>query len=370
MGFALIFYVFAFVMSTDIQAHTNCVLEFALGKKPIPTNFLYYLSVYLLSFCSKNINVLLIFSVILLTTTTFFKYYITKTIFCNELAVKTNSEIIIANFSAAFCIAAFSLPLTYFLTHNYYVLTFTPNIWHNSTTIFAMPFVLLLFWISQRQLQEFSKKRLMLIAVLIVINIFIKPSFVFVFMVIYPLFLLKNNGLFTKLFWINLLPLVAAILLVFVQYTLIYTNSQDSGNSVGISPFYLFKQFSKGYNAQFVIVLSTIASFFFPIVVLLKNKHLLKKDIVLYTVSLVIFAIIIACTLVETGSRKSSGNFFWQIFMCSYILFFVCILELLKLLKTNNYHYKKYRFEIIALFAHVLSGFLYFVKITLTSSYY
>jgi len=40
----------------------------------------------------------------------------------------------------------FSLPSVQVFTNKFYYLgQFTPNVWHNSTTIFLMPFALLLF---------------------------------------------------------------------------------------------------------------------------------------------------------------------------------------------------------------------------------
>ncbi|OQX97833.1 MAG: hypothetical protein B6I24_07425 [Bacteroidetes bacterium 4572_128] len=74
-----------------------------------------------------------------------------------------------------------------------------------------------MFWISYKQLLEHKNKRIYIISLLIALNIFSKPSFFLVFVVIYPLFLLYKYKL-SKTFFLNLIPIVFGALLLSVEY--------------------------------------------------------------------------------------------------------------------------------------------------------
>ena len=76
----LIYYYFTFVISTDITLHAQFIKDYAYGNKPFQVNFLYYFTVYLLSFFSSKSSALLVVSVYVLVAMTFLKYFIVKKI--------------------------------------------------------------------------------------------------------------------------------------------------------------------------------------------------------------------------------------------------------------------------------------------------
>jgi hypothetical protein len=82
-----------------------------------------------------------------------------------------------------------------------------------------------------------------------------------------------------------------------------------------------------------------------------------------------IIGLIIANSLYETGSRSLHGNLAWQNVMCSFLLFLVCTLQLLKLIAISPLRWKAYRIEISIFALHFLSGILYFFKVLVTASY-
>ena len=367
-----LYYNFSFNITTDIQQHAQFIINYANGNSPQQVNFLYYYTVYFFSFFSNNPTIILLTSAIILTIATFAKYYITKTILVTQLEFTENKNKRIIAYISFVLLFLISLPAIYFFTNCFYLLTCNPTIWHNSTTIFVMPFVLLLFWNSYLQLQSHSKKRLVIIFILIALNAVTKPSFLFVFFVVYPLFLLQKYEINTKTFWINLLPIACGIIFVILEYYLIYLNSEpkQSTSSIAIYIFHFFIVWSNGNNSYLLFILSILSSFLFPIVLILKNNQLIKSRLILYAISCTFFAILVSVTIIETGNRVYDGNFLWQVFMCSYLLFFSCILELLKLIKQNNFSFKKYFIELFVLTLHFVSGIIYLVNIFQTKIYF
>ena len=87
---------------------------------------------------------------------------------------------------------------------NYFLGKVSPNIWHNSTTIFLMPFAILLFWKSYQVLSGTQKENTLLISMLVILNVFIKPSFFFVYVSVFPILLLFQFGI-SRSFFIKLI---------------------------------------------------------------------------------------------------------------------------------------------------------------------
>ncbi len=113
-------------------------------------------------------------SIAVLSLITLYKYQIVKKIIVSEL---NTSDYKIASIISAVLLFVFALPSVLIFNNLYYLGSFSPNIWHNSTTIFVIPFVILLYRESCQQLLPFNSKRLWIIVLLILINVCIKPSF-------------------------------------------------------------------------------------------------------------------------------------------------------------------------------------------------
>lgn len=370
----VIYYYLTFKIDTDIPRHAEFIKEYAEGKKEFQVNFLYYLLVYSLSFFSSNIGILYFVSVIVLSIATFLKYFIVKKIIISELFGSYRNINLVSTLASFVLIISFSLPSVMIILRKLYSMSLPPNVWHNSTTIAVMPFVILLFWVSVKQLEKFDGKRLIYIGLLIIISAFIKPSFIFVYLFVYPIFLLKNF-LFSRLFWVNLIPVLMAILLIFVEYYLIYLTKSidnDGKSSISINLFYLANiKFANGNVFKIIILLiSTIlSSLLFPLVLLIKNKTLLQIQSIQFAVFCSVVAFIIGNLFVETGDRAFHGNLFWQNIMCSFLLFFICTLHLLKLVALDGFKWVKYKTEITALALHFVFGILYLAKVFITTSY-
>lgn len=368
----LIYYYFTFIIDSDIVDHARIITNYAVDATHLPANFLYYFVVYLFSFFSSNTTVLCWVSVGVLAFATFFKYVLVKKIISSELPASYNNPILLSPLVSFLLLFIFSLPSILIFKGLFCSLSLTPNVWHNSTTIFVMPFVILLFWTSLQQLKEFQVKRLFLITVLIVTTVLIKPSFIFVFVVAYPIFLFKKQ-LFSKLFWINLIPIILAFFIIGIEYYFIYdTSKAEDKSSIAIDLFHIINtRYAHGnWMYSIGVFMSTIVSgFLFPIVLLFRNRVLFKEEMIQFAIMCSIIGLIIGYSLYETGSRSLHGNLTWQNVMCSFLLFLVCIVQLLKLIAANPLRWKAYRIEISIFALHFLSGILYFFKVVVTASY-
>lgn len=179
--------------------------------------------------------------------------------------------------------------------------------------------------------------------------------------------------MFSKLFWINLIPIFLAFLIIIVEYYFIYVASKtEDKSSIAIDLFYIINTRYAHGNWFYILAvfISTIVSgFLFPIVLLFRNRKLLKEEMIRFAILCSIIGLIIGSTLYETGYRSLHGNLGWQNVMCSFLLFLVCTLQLLKLIAANPLRWKSYRIEISIFVLHFLSGILYFFKVLLTASY-
>jgi hypothetical protein len=365
--FVISLVVFALIASqdirTDIQLHTEAILGMLNGTHMIPVNFVYYFSVSALALFQNNMNALLAATVFLLSLAVTLKFLLTRRIIggyltasCSHLS-QPERLIVAASFLLAF---AFSLPATNILQGEFYLGQKPPNVWHNSTTIFMMPFALALFWSSYRQLVDDQDKGIAVIAGLVTANVLVKPHFVWVFAMVYPLLLMSRMGL-KKRFWLNLLPVVwGAIPLgaLFLQRA----NAVEGGLS--ISPFLVWSQSSSN------IPVSVIASSFFPIVYLLFYWRELRRSLLLrYAVLCYLGGVALFVVLTETGPAQFHGNLGWQVIVCNYILFTTVTVLLAEKFTLSGRLEKKDKTIILALLLHVVSGFAYLVKMLATGSY-
>lgn len=223
---------------------------------------------------------------------------------------------------------AFSLP-----TNHIFLGQEPPNVWHNSTTIFVMPFALLLFYFTAQYLRTGERDWLLAAAALALVNVLAKPSFVLPLVVIFPIAaLIRFRG--SRETWEawGLTAFMAALLVG--QYLYIYET--DSGQKlqeaaglistvpshVRIDPFNVWSHYSSS------VPLSFLASFAFPLVALVAyGRRLLEYDLVRYALALLAVSLAIFILLTETGSREFDGNFGWGVIVSSYVVFLATLVR-------------------------------------------
>ncbi len=354
----------------DIHDHASFARDMCTGKIPYTGNFLVYLLVNVFSFFTANVTFTEISLCFLLAFAGTYRYQLSLAKI-NEISGVESSKSWLNILLAISILFVFVIPIPgYFLGDYYmYIGSYSPTVWHNSTILFLFPFALILFDLSNKQLQAFETKRNWLILILIVLNLVIKPSYFLVFICAYPLMLLIQYGL-QKQFWLGILPLVAGMFILIIQYVVIYKISGPAANdssSVVFLPFYKNPELNED---MINIPIAMIFSLFFPILYSLLNiKKLYKNNLFIYTLLSFIFSVLIFFCISETGRRASHGNYYWQIVITTWFCFFVSLLALLKDLKLEGKTLKN-KFLLSVFGIHVLMGIVYFVRILVTGSYY
>jgi hypothetical protein len=166
---ALIFYlILTLPVVTDIQYHVSILQNWINGRSILPATFLYYLTIYAVAFFQNNSQLLLIASAFILAASVTLKFIITRKIIYDS--IKESEKIIYSwhwiSIFSLLLILAFSLPAASNNPNWIYIGQIPPNVWHNSTTIFLMPFALLLFWSSYKQLVNPQNNRIWVLLLL------------------------------------------------------------------------------------------------------------------------------------------------------------------------------------------------------------
>ncbi len=351
-------YIVLFV-DTDIQIHTEALIT-ALSKGFFPIPPLYYITLYSLSILIENLYncVVIVLSVAVAAKYVTSVYIVNKLFEVNKIAVLF-----------AFLSILIVTPINFDIESNFLVGKLGMNIWHNSTTIFLMPFALLLFYQSYLFIENecVSKKRILIISILILLNALSKPSFLLAFAPVFSATVIifhRNN---THKIKIAIGMSLYTTLCVVLEYIYLYVQNPYEANNGGVSFsfMYVWKLYSKN------ILLDSILSLALPIVVfVLFFRRAINKKIYIYAVLLFIVALLIYIFVQETGLRATHGNFGWQVIVCNYILFLISVSIGLEYVKEKGLkNIKSIIFFTVFLF-HFISGILYIMKLTISGNYY
>ena len=224
-----------YLSDTDIPIHARIAKEMLEGGNVLSGNFLLYLLLNIGSLFTGNGISIAVSLIIILSLSETAKYVITREVFKKI----TNANI--SKLCAASLLLVYVIPLLCFLkpfgifqSHvNMYLGYLVPNVWHNSTIIFMMPFSMGLYFLSVKQLREFSVKRNIYMILLSVVCVLVKPSFFFIFVVVWLVMAFWRYK-FMKEFWLSILPILAGGICTLYVYLTIFEQSTD-GSGVVIS---------------------------------------------------------------------------------------------------------------------------------------
>jgi hypothetical protein len=142
-------------LNSDIHYHSSFAGNFIDGAGRLPGNFLYY---WLISFFSGfNKSYLYLSSIFILGCSVLLKYMVVYSLLKKWSIAKNISYKTITVISLAL-ITLTSIYIPQLIFHRFYLGSFSPNIWHNSTTIAVFPFAILLFSESVKQINHYSKR--------------------------------------------------------------------------------------------------------------------------------------------------------------------------------------------------------------------
>lgn len=364
---------FIFNVQTDIQKHIAFAVEMIRGEN-FPATFLYFAAVCVVALFREDYHSLLLASVIVLALATAYKFFLTARLFAARAELDKSfspSRVYLLSNAAGVClITAFCLylPKELGLTQYFFLGQIPPNVWHNSTTIFLMPFALLLYWHSYQLLVEFEMKDFWWTLGLIFLNITAKPNFFLCFVVVFPLMALIRYRLKKEFFLCLIPPFFGGVLLI-LQYIAIYQlgaygYGKPEESSVIIAPFVWWRLFAEN------IPVSILLSAAFPLLYLVFYfKRVQNQPFLYYAYLLFAVGVALLALLGETGPRATHGNFQWQAVVSNYILFFAVAADFARnALQRNELDLKDK--IIAAVFAlHVLSGWMYLAKTLLRGNY-
>lgn len=361
---------------TDIQVHLQQIIKINSNEVSYPPNLLFYFIVNLFSAFSSNKLVLSIVGITLLSSATVAKYAVSKKIISdlNKKESFEKNKIYLVALGLFFCFAI-PEPFSVFVLDKMYLGKLVPIVWHNSTTIFLFPFAIWLFW---KQLKVFdlshktTTKEILVLNILVVLNILIKPAFLFTYLPITFFFLLhriKVDSL--KKFLLHLTPLFTGTIFILVQYYLIYIlqkgSFQSETSSVVITaPFEALSL----WIPMWFIPISFFLSLTLPIFSMILFKEIIRYKPFTYSLFLLVGGIIFSAVLMETGPRMDNGNFMWQNIICTFLLMLSTVSFLTPKFLSRTIKSKKIILLLGLFLLHSLSGILYLIKISVTLKYH
>ncbi len=359
-------------IGTDVQEHALVSYRFVNEHGPATPNFLYFILVALLSGFSKYKMLYYAASVVLIAAAISIKFLFNYK-YGNLAAGENNLSQGRLLWLSVAMLFVFCLPgVDFFETKNFLLGQLAPNIWHNSTTIFLLPFVLPLFFESYALLQQgtvVNRQRIIFILLLLVINAFIKPSFLFILLPSVFVWLVFFKGTLSVKTKVAILALYAAgLVAVAAQYIVIYSRTNEDcancASSVILSPFTVWNHYSVSK------IFSFISSFLFPLgFIVLAKGRILKDGLVKFACINWFFGVLIYILFTETGEREFHGNFSWQMVIGNYLFFYVLAAKLFSGAAKEWLSTAATKIAYALFGAHLLWGFVYFIKIALFKHY-
>ena len=172
---------------------------------------------------------------------------------------------------------------------------------------------------------------LVIITLLVLINIIIKPSFIFVYIPITLIFLLKimlSLG-FRKIAYL-FLPIILGSLFLLIQYLMIYKFQIGSVQSDEISQVMIVKPFKYYlfWVPAWYLPIMFLFSYTLPFFSIILKPKILKYKPFIYALYMSIFGLLISIFVMESGPRQWHGNFMWQNVICTSLLFLTNVIFL------------------------------------------
>ncbi len=208
----------------------------------------------------------------------------------------------------------------------------SPNVWHNPTTLFTIPLILLVFILGNRALESPSLLRVLLVGVAIALSILAKPNYAIAYMpcLALGLFIMFCTRHYTSMNWSGLLlrlvlALAPGVLVLGGQFVSTFGKDTAEKSSVVFNPFTVWSLYSPH------ILASILLSIAFPLFTAACYYRSVLKDRALviawatFTVATLQFAL-----LAEKGPRFDHANFAWGGILANHVLFVACAAFLLR----------------------------------------
>lgn len=311
-------------MVSDVPVHSQFVVKFSQTHS-FPVYSLWYRLVHVMTGFSEEYSYIANASILLLAVLVTAKYAVTYWILNKSHTDERKISLIalalifvmpvisyyscdIDSVNKSFCLGS---------TH-FYLGNISPNQWHNSTLILAMPFNLLLFYFSVKNIKSKSVYPFLIMGGLSVISILCKPSYALAFLPVLCVSILwlniNSQEFWRSIFKCMLVAIPAFLTLLYQWYfTFFHNEIFESGARTIIAPFFVWSNYSPH------IAFSLLLSIAFPLFVLV---FFIKKIDFYLIMSWITFlvALLIVITLSEEPNW-GAGNYFWGAIASNYVLF-------------------------------------------------
>ena len=341
--FAFFLYTFLYIgffCYSDIPAHAAIAIQNMQTGHMFNGNFLLYFLMNLFSGFSIDLEKVIIANCILLSIAVVMKYQIVFDCFHQKYSFLMAA---ISSFSLLLVyIIPLVVPVEYLLGYKsvgLYLHYFVPNVWHNSTIIFSMPFAIWTYILAIQLLKKqtlgvdnFSFEKCCKMSIVMLISVMIKPSFCFAFIIPYTLIGFYQYRKNMQKLAFMLLPVIIGLVGVAYQFLTIYDGHDGShviftlNNLISIEHWKLHLPFY-------------ISSLILPVTYFVLNFKKCIQDMEFYLVySMLAISILIFLLFEETGPRAGHGNFSWQIIVSMWFVYYYIVRNELSSIKKINIH--------------------------------
>lgn len=354
---ALIFWA---LKDTQHDNHRLIVQMILDGEADWPPNFLYYALVAGLGEIVGQDDTFLMPATVLIAWAVGAKAFFTTSIIT---AIAPNAPLGGVCLVTTVLLFIFPLPVTFMLDISSHFTrgNFTPNVWHNSTTMFLMPFALAAFLLQARNLEQQGNENIGSLTAWIAVGMLVKPSFFFAYAPTTALFL-AGQFQTTARRWLGAVPLIVGTLMIGFLFVAIYTfqqgNIYEQPSHVVIRPFFAWSLTTPPETFH----LALLASFIVPISYFAFRLKPERPIWLSYSLLLTAVAMLIYILLSETGPRFWHGNFYWQTVVCGFLLHTVIAADLLEKW-TLGLHRKRVAICAALFLAMFVSGIAYLVRL-------
>ena len=380
IGMLIVFLYIMFFANSDLPAHARIARDMLRNNDLVRSNFLMYFMANLLTAFTGYLTPIKLAVVFLLAMANSAKYAIAREVFAQSysqgmartlslslLVVFIFPVLYLFNLAGCFPVdGGFWDYEVYWKTTDWY---YVPNVWHNSTVIFMMPFALVTYFLSVKQFEVFDRKRNGWITLFVVLGTLAKPSFFFIYVFAFVVIMFARYRLGKEFFW-SLIPVLAGCLCAVYVFASTFNGSDDNEVAISIMPVL---EHWKPYLLFFVV------SMLFPVLFVCCYRKEIKSDREFWFVlMMLVVGIGVYWCCHETGSRAMHGNFWWQTVAAMWFVYYYMLKTILKNDLSFDAESKKIAWSamssrgktfLIAYGLHVLFGVGYLAKIFVTQRY-
>ncbi|WP_167044873.1 hypothetical protein [Salinibacterium sp. ZJ454] len=249
----------------------------------------------------------------------------------------------------------------------------TPNVWHNSTNILALPFAIIAALAAIALIRKPEWRTAATFGGLIFLSVLTKPNYALALLPVVGIALIvklvRARSRWRDAFGYCAVAFVPVAVLLVVQYFLVFSSSGVRDARLVFAPFEVWQVFSA--NIPLSLVLSfggaVLTHFALPV-------ERRRSTAVVLSWLVVVVAVLEAAMLAERvvgGAISTDGNWFWGAYTATFILLIVLIANLARSLHEARPTKRRVPVVVLALVAlvlHVVSGIVYVLNVLETGN--